>query len=350
MTHEVTHPVTGAPDQSDVTDRPDNGQRAFSPEESRASFPELFKRITANVAQVIQGKQDVIEQTLLCLVSEGHLLIEDVPGVGKTSLAKALAASLECSFGRVQFTPDVLPTDVVGVNVWNRNTGSFDFRAGPVFNHIVLGDEINRASPKTQAALLEAMEERQVTIDGHTYPLPPPFMVVATQNPIEHEGTYPLPESQLDRFLMKVSVGYPDSDSAVEILDTHGGDSPGLAGVEPVATSADVLGMAAAVKSVHIAPILQGYIVQLAEVSRRHSALSLGVSPRATLNLQRAARALAAARGRSYVVPDDLKLLVKPVLAHRILLTPETQLQGATVADVLDDILETVPVPTGREA
>jgi len=329
---------------------PPNGQQTAAQVHGSTTFPELFQRITANVAQVIQGKQEVIEMTLLCLVSEGHLLIEDVPGVGKTSLAKAMAFSLDCSFGRVQFTPDVLPTDVVGVNVWNRASGDFEFRPGPIFHHLVLGDEINRASPKTQAALLEAMEERQVTVDGTTYPLAPPFMVLATQNPVEHEGTYPLPESQLDRFLMRVSVGYPSPEAAIDILDTHGGNSPGVGALRAVADSEDVMAMIATVKSVHVAPSLKRYIIDLADSSRRHPALSLGISPRATLNLQRASRALAAARGRSYVVPDDVKLLAGPVLGHRLMLTPETQLQGATVGDVLEDILATVPVPVTQDA
>jgi MoxR-like ATPase len=334
-----------------VTAGPPNGQRSGDEVSAEAAtFPELFQRITANVAKVIQGKQEVIEMTLLCLVSEGHLLIEDVPGVGKTSLAKALASSLDCSFGRVQFTPDVLPTDVVGVNVWNRASGQFEFRPGPIFHHLVLGDEINRASPKTQAALLEAMEERQVTVDGTTYRLQPPFMVLATQNPVEHEGTYPLPESQLDRFLMRVSVGYPAPDAAIEILDTHGSDSAGASTLEPVATAEDVAGMIATIKSVHVAPSLKRYIVELADASRRHPALTLGISPRATLNLQRAGRALAAAKGREYVVPDDLKVLARSVLGHRLMLTPETQLQGATVDDVLDDILATVPIPVSQDA
>jgi MoxR-like ATPase len=313
-------------------------------------FATMFRRIADNVARVVQGKDDVVELALLCLFAEGHLLIEDVPGVGKTSLAKALAASLSSSFGRVQFTPDVLPSDVVGVNVWNRSEGRFDFQPGPVFHHVVLGDEINRASPKTQAAMLESMEERQVTIDGTTYPLQRPFMVIATQNPIEHEGTYPLPESQLDRFLMKLSMGYPSREAALLILDQHANDSGTTAAIGAVADTSDVVRMIDAVKQVHIAPSLKRYIVELAEASRRHPGLALGVSPRATLNLQRAARALAAARGRGYVVPDDLKLLAKPVLAHRLILTPDTQLQGATVDDVVDDVLSSVRVPTGHEA
>ncbi|MCU1353808.1 MAG: hypothetical protein JWM05_3017, partial [Acidimicrobiales bacterium] len=225
------------------------------PVEQTESFADLFGVLADNIAQIIQGKADIIELVLLCLVAEGHLLVEDVPGVGKTSLAKALARSLDCSFGRMQFTPDLLPSDVVGVNVWDRSTDAFDFRPGPVFSNIVLGDEINRASPKTQSALLEAMAERQVTVDGVTYRLNPPFMVIATQNPIEHEGTYNLPESQLDRFLMRVSVGYPSREAELQILDTHG-DDDALDHLKPVLTAAQVNGLAAAVRTVHVAPAL----------------------------------------------------------------------------------------------
>ncbi|MDG2114797.1 MAG: AAA family ATPase, partial [Actinomycetota bacterium] len=269
------------------------------------SFTQTFRRIADNIAQVIRGKDDAVNLALICLVAEGHLLVEDVPGVGKTSLAKTLAASIDCSFGRVQFTPDVLPTDVVGVNIWNEHERVFEFRAGPVFNNIVLGDEINRASPKTQAALLEAMEERQVTVDRTTHPLARPFMVLATQNPIEHEGTYPLPESQLDRFLMRITMGYPDRESALDILDTH--DGTNAAAVGPVATVHEVMAMVETVKTVHVAPSLKEYIISIAEASRAHHALALGVSPRATLNLQRVSQAVAAAAGRAYVVPDDIK-------------------------------------------
>ncbi len=310
------------------------------------TFSDLFGGIAANIEQVIQGKPTVVELTLLCLVSEGHLLIEDVPGVGKTSLAKALARSVEASFGRIQFTPDLLPSDVVGVTVWNRANGQFEFRPGPVFATIVLGDEINRASPKTQSALLEAMAEGQVTVDNVTYPLGPPFMVIATQNPIEHEGTYPLPESQLDRFLMRVSVGYPARDAELDILDAHG-DHNTLADIGPVATAADIQGMINAVRTVHLAPSLKAYLVDLADASRRHPHLALGMSPRATLSLQRVARARAASQGRAYVIPDDIKSLAQPVLAHRLLVTPEAQLQGITSGDAVEEILASVPVPTG---
>jgi MoxR-like ATPase len=312
-----------------------------------ATFADRYGDVVANIEQVIQGKPEVIELALLCLVSEGHLLIEDVPGVGKTSLAKALAASIDGTFGRLQFTPDLLPTDVVGLTVWNRNTSEFEFRPGPVFSNIVLADEINRASPKTQSALLESMAETQVTVDGTTYTLANPFMVIATQNPIEHEGTYPLPESQLDRFLMRVSVGYPSAESELQILDTHG-DHDALDDIGPVITAAEIEQLAEAARGVHVAPALKGYLVELAGASRRHPHLALGMSPRATLALQRVARARAAAQARSYVVPDDLKALAEPVLAHRLLVTPEAQLQGITAGDALDEVLRAVPVPAGE--
>ena len=312
-----------------------------------ASFARDHAALVANIGRVIQGKPEVIELVLLCLVSEGHLLIEDVPGVGKTSLAKTLAASIDGTFGRLQFTPDLLPTDVVGLTVWNRNTSGFEFRPGPVFANVVLADEINRASPKTQSALLESMAETQVTVDGSTYPLASPFMVIATQNPIEHEGTYPLPESQLDRFLMRVSVGYPSAESELEILDTHG-DHDVFDDISAVLTAADVQAMADAVKRVYVAPAIKAYLVDLANASRRHPQLALGMSPRATLALQRVARARAAADGRAYVVPDDLKAMAEPVLAHRLLVTPEAQMQGTSAGDALVEVLRSVPIPEAQ--
>jgi len=315
--------------------------------ERTRTFSELFTAITDGMGHVIRGKAEVIDLAVVCLVAEGHLLIEDVPGVGKTSLAKALARVVDCTFGRVQFTPDLLPSDVVGVTVWNRNDGAFEFRPGPIFASIVLGDEINRASPKTQSALLEAMAEGQVTVDASTYPLGPPFMVIATQNPIEHEGTYPLPESQLDRFLMRLSVGYPDRDAELDVLDAHGEEST-LDALRPVVSVGEVQGMIAAARTVHVAPALKAYLVDLADASRRHPRLALGMSPRATLSLQRVTRARAASLGRSYVVPDDIKALAIPVLAHRLLVTPEAQLQGITAADALTEVLASVPVPSGK--
>ena len=312
-----------------------------------AEFAETFAAITGNVSKVVQGKSEVVELVLLCLVAQGHLLIEDVPGVGKTSLAKALATSLDCRWGRIQFTPDLLPSDVVGVTVWNRGRDEFEFRPGAVFTNLLLGDEINRASPKTQSALLECMEENQVTVDGTSYRLEQPFMVVATQNPVEHEGTYPLPESQLDRFLMRVSVGYPARGAEVGILDSHG-RADLLDAIGPVATVKDVLAMSEAAREVHVAPSLQGYLVDLAETTRRHPALALGMSPRATLALQRASRARAAAAGRSFVVPDDIKALAEPVLSHRLALTPEAAMQGVAAGEVVADVLRHVPVPSGR--
>ena len=311
----------------------------------QGSFPDLFRMICENVAQVIQGKRDVISLATLCLVSGGHLLVEDVPGVGKTSLAKAVARSVDCTFGRVQFTPDLLPSDVVGVSVWNRETARFEFRRGPIFASVILGDEINRASPKTQSALLEAMEESQVTVDGVTYPLDQPFMVMATQNPIDHEGTYPLPESQLDRFLMRISVGYPARSAEISVLDTHG-DGDALADLGPVVSRDDLAWMAEAARSVHVAPSVKAYIVDIAYATRENPYLMLGMSPRASLSLLRVARPRAAAAGRDYVVPDDIKALAESVLAHRLVLTPEAQLQGLRTEDVLTQVLETVPVPT----
>ena len=309
------------------------------------TFSEWFGALADNISHVIQGKDDVVELILICLVSEGHLLIEDVPGVGKTSLAKALATSIDATFGRMQFTPDLLPTDVVGVHVWNRASSGFEFHPGPVFNAIVLADEINRASPKTQSALLEAMAENQVTVDGVTHDLGRPFMVIATQNPIEHEGTYPLPESQLDRFLMRISVGYPAPTAELAILDSHG-DKDVLDEIGPVLTATQLLSLTDAVRSVHVAPPIKQYLVDVAGATRRHPHLSLGMSPRSVLALQRVTRARAAARGRNFVVPDDVKALAEPVLAHRMLVTPEAQMQGITPADALREVFRSVAVPS----
>jgi len=299
-----------------------------------------------DIERVIRGKREVVHLMLLCLFAEGHLLIEDAPGVGKTSLGKALATSIDVPFGRVQFTPDLLPSDVVGVSIWNRNDDSFEFRPGPIFNGVVLADEINRTSPKTQSSLLEAMAERQVTVDGHSRTLQRPFMVIATQNPLEHEGTYPLPESQLDRFLAKSSVGYPSRSAEVEILNTHGGDDP-FEALNSVLDSRAVLSMISAVRGVHVAPPLQAYMVDIADATRRHPGLAVGISPRATLSLQSIVRARAASAGRNFGTPDDVKALAVPVLAHRLMLNPEAQLRGLTAHRVVEEVLSSVPVPAG---
>jgi len=315
------------------------------------ALAETFEAVVANVAHVVQGKDDAIRLAVCCMLAEGHLLIEDVPGVGKTTLAKALGSSVGCSWHRIQFTPDLLPSDVTGVTVYSRSTGAFEFRPGGIFANIVLGDEINRASPKTQSALLEAMQERQVTVDATTYPLPEPFMVIATQNPVEHEGTYPLPESQLDRFLMRISMGYPDRRAEVAMLHNHGDRRAGAPDeLGAVVRAEDVAAMAEAVRLVHVAPAIGEYLVDLADATRRHPSLALGVSPRATLALQGAARARAAASGRGYVVPDDVKALAGPVIEHRLVLTPEAAISGIGPGEVLDQVLDRVPIPSGRAA
>ncbi len=295
----------------------------------------------------MQGKKDAIELAVSCLLAEGHLLIEDVPGVGKTSLAKALAASVHCTWKRVQFTPDLLPADLVGVSIYQRSSESFVFQRGPLFANIVLADEINRASPKTQSALLEAMEERQVSADGASHILPEPFMVIATQNPVEQEGTYRLPESQLDRFLMRLSLGYPDREAELAIVQTHGSNAA-MADLQAVVTTDEVMALIDAVRTVHLAVTLQGYMVDLAEASRRHPALLLGLSPRATLQLSRATRARAASQGREYATPDDVKAVAEPVLSHRVMLRPDAMSRGVTGHTVIREIVASVPVPVGR--
>ena len=314
-----------------------------------SEFKTTFDRIVANVENVIQGKGDVVRLSLVALVSEGHILLEDVPGVGKTMLAKSLARSLGCTWSRIQFTPDLLPTDVTGVSVWDRTSGRFIFKPGAVFANICLGDEINRASPKTQSALLESMEEHQVTVDGNTHRLGPPFMVMATQNPIEQEGTYPLPESQLDRFTMRLSMGYPSRASELEILDAHGATSP-FDGLEAVSDPRAVNNLIEMTRTVHVAPSLKRYVVDLSEATRDHPDIHLGASPRASLHLLKAARALAASRGRDYVVPDDIQDLAIPVVAHRLLLSPEAHMRGTRADDVLEALLGRVPIPAREQA
>lgn len=308
-----------------------------------ARFAAAYKAIADNMERVVRGKRDVVEKTLLCLLAGGHLLVEDVPGVGKTTLAKTLAASVSASLGRIQFTPDLLPADVTGVSIWNRTTSEFEFRPGPIFAELVLADEINRASPKTQSALLEAMGEAQVTVDGKTHLLPSPFMVVATQNPIEQEGTYPLPESQLDRFLMRISVGYPDRADELSILQTHERDGV-VAALAPIASISDISAMIAMVSNVHIEPALRTYLINIADASRQHPSISLGMSPRATLSLQRVARANAAAAGRNFVIDDDIKSVAQHVISHRLILTPDAVVRGVTPEAVVRELLSSVPV------
>jgi MoxR-like ATPase len=301
-------------------------------------------RIRESVETVIEGKSDVVRTALTVLLAEGHLLIEDVPGVGKTMLAKTLAKSLDCTVRRIQFTPDLLPGDVTGVSVFNQESRDFEFRAGAVFANIVLGDEINRASPKTQSALLEAMEEQQVTVDGTTYQLPSPFMVMATQNPVEMEGTYPLPEAQRDRFMARVSMGYPDTRSEMDMLAGHAHTSP-LDNVVAVADAAMVSRLVDVVRLIHVAEAVRQYAVDLSNATRQHPDIRLGASPRATLHLVRAAKAAAALDARDHVLPDDIQSLAPSVLAHRLILTADAQIAGRTTESVIADIVRRVPVP-----
>ncbi|MBG0829507.1 MoxR family ATPase [Planomonospora sp. ID67723] len=304
-------------------------------------------RIREAIESVIEGKSDVVRLTLTVLLAEGHLLIEDVPGVGKTMLAKALARSIDCPVRRVQFTPDLLPSDITGVSAYNQQTREFEFKPGPVFANIVVGDEINRASPKTQSALLECMEEHQVTVDGTTYRLDAPFMVIATQNPIEMEGTYPLPEAQRDRFTARIAMGYPEPAAELEMLDVHGATSP-IDKLEPVATTAEVRALIEAVRAVYVSQAIKKYAIDLVTATRHSPELRLGASPRSTLQLVRAARAHAALSGRDYVIPDDLQALCVPVLAHRLLPSVEAQGQRRLPEQVIADLVRRVPVPEAQ--
>ncbi|WP_375503197.1 AAA family ATPase [uncultured Jatrophihabitans sp.] len=307
------------------------------------------ERLCQNIGIAIQGKSEVIRQVVTCLLAEGHLLLEDVPGTGKTSLARALASSISLSWHRIQFTPDLLPSDVTGVSIYNQASGRFEFKRGPVFAHIVLADEINRASPKTQSALLEVMEEGTLSTDGEVYRMARPFMVVATQNPIDMEGTYVLPEAQLDRFLMKVTVGYPSFESEAEILRTQKSGSTATT-LQPVLSAADVTAMIDIVRRVEVAPALEQYIVAVTTATRSMSELRLGVSPRGSLALLRAARAWAAASGRPYVVPEDVKAMAPVVLAHRVILQPDAELQGRTGTELVARAVQSVPVPRAVSA
>ena len=300
--------------------------------------------IRDNIQKTIVGKDEVIEFTLAALFSGGHILVEDVPGIGKTTLARSLAYSLDCEFHRIQFTPDLMPSDITGINYYNQQSGRFEFRPGPVISQVVLADEINRATPRTQSALLEAMAERQVTIDQDTVLLPAPFMVLATQNPIELEGTFPLPEAQIDRFLLRLSLGYPSEDDEETMVERFEDADP-LGTLKPVASADDVLRIQAMVRQVYISPVLRSYLVQLVRATRENDDVELGASPRATLGLYRGAQALAAIRGQEYVTPDDIKALAPPALAHRIILKSMARLRERTQESVIGDLLEQQPVP-----
>jgi MoxR-like ATPase len=305
---------------------------------------EVAKRVRENVQKVIVGKGDVIDLALVAVLCEGHILIEDVPGIGKTTLARALAASLGCKFRRIQFTPDLLPSDVTGINYFNQKTQEFEFRPGPVMSQVVLADEINRATPRTQSALLEAMQEQQITVDGDTYHLPRPFLVLATQNPIELEGTFPLPEAQVDRFLIRLSIGYPTESEEHAMLLRFERQDP-LGDLSAVTSPEELIVLQRRIREIRLEESIRGYIIDIVRATRQHPDIDLGVSPRGTLALYRGAQALAAIRSREYVLPDDVKLLAPCALTHRIIISPTTRLRGRSLSDVLMDVIETVPVP-----
>ncbi len=313
------------------------------------AMSEASQRVIANVEQVIVGKQDSVRLTLIAVLCGGHILIEDVPGVGKTTLAKSIARSIGCGFKRIQFTPDLLPSDVTGVSIFNPGSGSFEFHPGPIVSQFVLADEINRATPKTQSALLEAMEESQITVDGATYPLPTPFLVMATQNPIEYEGTFPLPEAQLDRFMLNISLGYPSPRDEVQILDRQQFRHP-IDSLEQTLSAEELMAMQEHVREVRVEREIREYIVALVAATRQHQHVYLGASPRGSLALFHASQALATLRGRDYVIPDDVKALVKPTLSHRLIIAPAARVRGVTPAAVLDEALTMTPTPGGPAA
>ena len=305
----------------------------------------IAQEIVENVSKVIVGKKSIVEHALSAVVAQGHILIEDVPGVGKTMLAKSISASIGCSFKRIQFTPDLLPSDIVGISIYNQRTGEFQFRAGPVMAQMVLVDEINRATPKTQSALLEAMEELQVSVDGDSRTLDRPFVVIATQNPIEYEGTFPLPEAQLDRFLMRISLGYPSFAEEMSIIEQQAQVHP-INELRSVATPEDIIDLQEACKNIYVDNTVREYIVSLIDATRNHENVSLGASPRASLGMFRAARGLAILRDRDYVIPDDIKELAYAVLAHRLILSPSARMRGLHTGQIISNLLESVPIPS----
>ena len=305
----------------------------------------IAQEIVENVSKVIVGKKSLVEHALSAVVAQGHILIEDVPGVGKTMLAKSISASIGCSFKRIQFTPDLLPSDIVGISIYNQRTGEFQFRAGPVMAQMVLVDEINRATPKTQSALLEAMEELQVSVDGDSRTLDRPFVVIATQNPIEYEGTFPLPEAQLDRFLMRISLGYPSFAEEMSIIEQQEQVHP-INELRSVATPEDIIDLQEACKNIYVDNTVREYIVSLIDATRNHENVSLGASPRASLGMFRAARGLAILRDRDYVIPDDIKELAYAVLAHRLILSPSARMRGLHTGQIISNLLESVPIPS----
>jgi MoxR-like ATPase len=325
----------------------DAGPRAAARDDA-AAFAAWFDRLAANVERVIHGKADVVRLAVVALFAEGHLLLEDVPGVGKTMLARALSASIAGEMRRIQFTPDLLPSDVTGVSVFHQQLQRFEFHEGPVFANLVLADEINRASPKTQSALLEVMSERRVSVDGTQRPVPRPFLVIATQNPIELEGTYRLPEAELDRFLIRTTIGHPDVAAEIEILRSHGSGASVVDNLPPVMTADQAAALVRFAETVHASDGVLAYIASIADATRRQADLRLGASPRGSLGLLRAARVLAASEGRTFVTPEDVKFRAEPVLGHRVILTPEAELQGHTGAEVVRRCVERVPLPHHR--